>query len=213
MISTDHPLLLGSGSPRRREILTQLGIPLAVRPVVVDESVRAGEDSKAYLGRVVNQKLEALAKGEDLEAYGALLVADTAVIQAGHILGKPRDYEHATEMLRQLSGRSHRVLTRFAIAASDDPTRPVTERTVSTEVVFRQLSSEHIERYVATGEGRDKAGAYGIQGIGAFAVEHVQGSYSNVVGLPACQVVQALQRDGLLGPYPLTRGDPSQPGP
>jgi septum formation protein len=203
MIDHRHPLLLGSGSPRRREILASLAIPLLARPVEVDETPLPGEAAEPYLGRIVGHKLAALARSGEHRSVGALLVADTVVLCAGQILGKPCDDADASAMLRKLAGRAHVVCTRFAVSAPTEPERALVARSVSTEVWFRPLDEEHIRRYVATGEGRDKAGAYAIQGIGGFAVERIVGSYSNVVGLPSSEVVAALEQAGLLDGFPL----------
>lgn len=210
MIDAIHPLLLGSGSPRRRAILVSLAIPLRLRPVDVDERTVPGEAVEQYLARVVKSKLAALGTTAELRGAGALLVADTAVVVDDQALGKPSDDLEASAMLRRLAGRQHRVSTRFAIARPDAPAAAVCEQTVHTEVWFRPLSDEQIARYVATGEGRDKAGSYAIQGIGAFCVARIAGSYSNVVGLPACEVVMGLEQAGLLGTFP--RPAPSSPG-
>lgn len=202
MITEASPLILGSASPRRRAILQRLGIPLRVHPVDVDEAVRPGEDDGAYLARIVDAKLQALGEGGS-RGGAALLVADTAVVLDGQIFGKPRDRSHAAAMLHALAGRSHRVRTCFAVARAAQPHRAVVEQTVDTEVRFRRLTDEHVARYVATGEGRDKAGGYAVQGLGAFLVERIVGSYANVVGLPACEVVAALEAAGVLDGYPL----------
>jgi septum formation protein len=202
MIDVDNPLILGSGSPRRRDILQRLGIPLLVRPVDVDEAGRDGEHANEYLVRIVRAKMAALAALGELTG-AAMLVADTAVVVDGSIFGKPRDDAHAAAMLRTLSGRAHRVCTRFALASTSAPDHCLAEQTVHTEVRFRELDDGHVARYVATGEGRDKAGSYAVQGLGAFAVEHIVGSFSNVVGLPACEVVAALETTGLLAGFPL----------
>jgi septum formation protein len=209
MIDPTTPLLLASGSPRRREILTALGIPLRVASTVVDESVHPGESPDVYLARVVSAKLAAAAQLPEVRGSAGVLVADTSVILGGDVLGKPAGPDAAAAMLRALSGRAHEVWTRFAVAAvREEPgSAPVlgdsTTQTVWTRVWFRKLSEDEIDAYVATGEGLDKAGAYAIQGIGGFAVERIEGSYSNVVGLPACEVVLALRRAGLLGVFPL----------
>lgn len=203
MIDDTSPLVLGSASPRRREILGTLRIPFVVAAVPVDEEVAKGEDPDAYLARVVRAKLAAVALAA--RALGrAVLVADTTVISEGEILGKPRDVMDAERMISRLSGREHRVLTRFAISdlRAADVAAPVHEETVVTRVFFRPLTETEIRRYVATGEGLDKAGAYAVQGIGSFAVARIEGSYPNVVGLPACEVVVALEKLGLLGPFP-----------
>jgi len=200
MIDETHPLLLGSASPRRREILATLGLPITVVSVDVDERVLPGEAPAAYLERIVSDKLGAASLRA--RGVGAVLVADTSVILGDRALGKPSDEAEARDMLRSLSGREHEVWTRFALASGADPARAVHAETVRTRVFFRALDDAEIDGYAATGEGLDKAGAYAIQGIGSFAVERIEGSYSNVVGLPACEVVVALRRAGLLGRFP-----------
>jgi len=208
MIDEAHPLVLGSASPRRREILATLGLPLRVVTASVDESTRPGEAPLAYLERVTAHKLEAIADAltarplEDATP-GALLVADTTVILEGKILGKPADEAEARAMIAALSGREHQVHTRFAIASPSEPRRAIHAETVSSRVFFRALGDDEINAYAATGEGLDKAGAYAIQGIGAFAVARIEGSYSNIVGLPACEVIAALRDAGLLSRFPL----------
>ncbi|APR86856.1 Septum formation protein Maf [Minicystis rosea] len=203
MISAAKPLLLGSGSPRRREILSTLGLPLVVASASIDETPRAEEAPLDYLGRVTLDKLSAVARLPEAARAGAVLVADTTVILDERPLGKPADEAEARAMLRALSGRAHHVSTCFAIAGADDPARPRHTETVTSRVVFRALDEDEIAAYAATGEGLDKAGAYAIQGIGAFAVARVEGSYSNVVGLPACEVIAALRSTGLLARFPL----------
>ena len=202
MIGPDRPLLLGSASPRRRAILETLGLPVRVLTANIDESTRPGEDAEAYLARIVRAKLDAVG-GANPGISGGLLVADTSVVVDGDVLGKPVDDDDARAMLERLSGRAHEVRTRFAIAGPDALTTPLPEETVVTRVVFRALSAQEIEGYVATGEQRDKAGSYAIQGVGSFAVARIEGSYPNVVGLPACEVVSALLRTRLLHRFPL----------
>ena len=203
-------MLLGSGSPRRLEILAALGIPVRVAKAEVDESVRAGEGAEPYLVRVVADKLAAVGRLPEVRGAGAVLVADTSVIVDGVPVGKPADEADARAMLRRLSGRSHEVWTRFAIGGSQlldgaGEGGAVVAETVRTRVWFRELDEDEIAGYASTGEGLDKAGAYAIQGIGAFAVQRIEGSYSNVVGLPACEVVVALRRAGLLPAFPVRR--------
>jgi septum formation protein len=140
---------------------------------------------------------------------GAILVADTSVILDGAVLGKPASESEARAMLHALAGRAHEVWTRFAVAGPETPSRVLHEETVRTEVWFRPLGAEEIACYAATREGFDKAGGYAIQGIGGFAVSRIVGSYSNVVGLPACEVILALQKTGLLGRFP--RVSPAEP--
>lgn len=205
MIGSSTPLLLASSSPRRRELLETLGIPLVVRPASVDEAVHEGEGPDRYVGRVVEEKLRAaltdLAARRETGRFGAVLAADTIVVLDGEVLGKPASDRDAAAMLRSLAGRSHVVSTRFAIAAADGSRARA--QTVSTWVSFRPLTDRAVDDYVATGEGRDKAGAYAVQGIGAFAVSRIEGSYSNVVGLPQCEVVEALLAERLLPTFPL----------
>jgi septum formation protein len=205
MIDDRRPLLLGSASPRRREILTTLGLPLQVRPAVVDETALPGEAPLAYLERIAASKLAAVAAEDEARQAGAILVADTTVILEGRILGKPADAAEARSMLRALEGRAHQVSTRFVIAGPEAPARALHAETVSSTVLFRALTEDEIEGYAATGEGLDKAGGYAIQGIGAFAVARIEGSYTNVVGLPACEVIAALRGAGLLRAFPLAR--------
>jgi septum formation protein len=200
MIDETRPLLLGSASPRRREILTTLGLPLRAVSLDVDERMRTGETAADYLERITLDKLAHAAP--HATGCGAVLVADTSVILDGAVLGKPTGLEDARAMIAALSGRDHEVWTRFAIASGADPRALLHAETVSTRVTFRALDQDEIAAYVATGEGLDKAGAYAIQGIGAFGVSRIEGSYSNVVGLPACEVIVALRRVGLLGRFP-----------
>jgi len=213
MIDETRPLLLGSASPRRREILATLGLPVRVLSAEIDESPKPGEGALGYLSRVVEHKLVAVAsaarrakaEGELTCLPGALLVADTTVVLDEKILGKPSDDAEARAMLCALAGREHSVYTRFAIAGPDEPERALAAETVGSRVFFRSLDDDEIDAYVATGEGLDKAGAYAIQGIGSFAVERIEGSYSNIVGLPACEVIRALRAVGLLARFPLPR--------
>ena len=203
MIDETRPLLLGSASPRRREILAKLGLPLHVVSVDVDERMRAGEPAAEYLERIVLDKLAHAAR--HAAGCDAVLVADTSVILDGSVLGKPAGHDDARAMIAALSGRDHEVWTRFAIASGAEPSAVLHAETVCTRVTFRALDEDEIAAYASTGEGLDKAGAYAIQGIGAFAVSRIEGSYSNVVGLPACEVIAALRRVGLLGRFPRVR--------
>jgi septum formation protein len=213
-LSEGQPLLLASGSPRRREILAQLGIPTLVITIDVDEAVRPDEDPDTYLVRIVAAKLAASSRpfvkaaapqprGDTLQGIniaassGAVLVADTSVIDGSAILGKPANIEEAEAMIARLAGRTHEVWTRFAIGAPTAPARTLHEETVRTKVTFRALTSDRIRAYAASKEGFDKAGGYAIQGRGAGLVARIDGSYANVVGLPACEVVVALERLGL----------------
>ena len=156
-------------------------------PVQVDETVLTGEAAEAYLERICNLKLDAAMAA--VSPAEAVLVADTIVVHDGSILGKPTHREEARQVLTRLAGRTHEVLTRFAIGQG---ARVLHVETVCTKVTFRSLSAGTIESYAATGEGDDKAGGYAVQGRAAAFVSRIEGSYANVVGLPVCEVVAAL---------------------
>jgi septum formation protein len=192
-------LVLASQSPRRRELLASVGLPVVVRPAGADESVRPGEAPGAYVLRVARDKAEAVpsAPGE------LVLAADTAVVLDGAILGKPADDAEARHMLRSLSGRTHVVLTGVHVRAAPAPGAPPREGSelVSTAVRFRDLTGPEIDWYVATGEPADKAGAYAVQGIGGAFVAGVAGSVTNVVGLPLAETLALLARLGLQPPW------------
>ena len=214
MISSTRPLLLGSGSPRRRDILASLGVPFVVQAADIVEDVAAGETPHAYLERIAAAKLEAIwerlaSAGASTLAPGGLagiLVADTTVVIDDAIVGKPADIADAVATLSRLVGRTHDVLTRYLIARPERGAGGqgiLAGRTVQTRVTLRSASATEVEAYARTGEGLDKAGAYAAQGIGSFLVEGVSGSYSNVVGLPACEVIVDLAALGLLGVFPI----------
>ena len=201
MISAETPLVLGSASPRRKDILSALGLPIRVEPADIPEHVALSEQPLDYVSRIVSEKLSAFAARLSL-AFSAVLVADTVVVIDGEVLGKPRDVADAARLLRRIVGRTHTVFTRYAISLPDAPAVIRVARTVATEVSLRAATDDEITRYAASGEGLDKAGAYAAQGLGSFLVERMVGSYSNVVGLPACEVVLDLRTLGLLGPFP-----------
>lgn len=195
-------LILGSASPRRRELLEVVRL---VRPAIrfrvvtpqVNEDVRAGETPDAYLTRVVRDKAADVARRlPEAEHAGvdAILCADTSVMIGERILGKPADEDEGRAMLRDLSDREHEVATAFIV--TDAHGHALHEEIVRTRVTFRALSPEEIDAYVASGEGRDKAGGYAIQGGAAAFVSRVDGSPTNVVGLPVSEVVVALGRLG-----------------
>ena len=195
-------LLLASQSPRRRDILATLGLSFDTEAVDADEAELPGETPETYLERVVSAKLDlAISAGARWKAAG-VLVADTTVVLDGVMLAKPADEADNRAMVNRLVGRTHQVMTRFALADLVGG-RGTFGRTVVTKVHVRSLSPEQIARYVATGEGRDKAGGYAIQGLGSFAVSGIEGSYTNVVGLPAAEVVEALLVLGVLSAFPL----------
>lgn len=198
LLSRENVLVLGSASPRRTELLTLAGIAHEIVVPSVDESVHPGEATGAYLLRVVRSKVEAVraAMPAALAARaGALLCADTSVIVDDEILGKPETAVEGRAMLLRLRGRTHEVRTAFAIG---DPRGALLhEQAVSTKVVFRDLTSREMDDYVALGEGNDKAGGYAMQGAAGAFVARIEGSPTNVIGLPTCEVIVALQRLGL----------------
>jgi septum formation protein len=190
-------LVLASQSPRRRELLAQLGLELAVKPAHVDESVLPGEDPRTYVRRVSEAKARAI--GARRGEY--VLAADTTVVRDGAALGKPTDPEDAVQMLRSLSGRAHQVLTGVFVMAGPYGRRAPSEAgmLVASEVTFAPLTDAQIAWYVSTGEPLDKAGAYAVQGVAGAFVQSIAGSVSNVVGLPLSETLALL---GELG-YPL----------
>ncbi len=189
-----EPLVLGSGSPRRRELLQTLGLDFEVRVADADETPHPGEPADALVVRLARLKLHAVMRKTD----AFVLAADTIVVVDDDVLGKPRNDEDAHAMLRRLSGRAHAVVT--AIALGRDGTC-LGETAVRTQVVFGAIEAD-IERYVATGEGRDKAGSYAIQGFGGAFVSRIEGSYSNVVGLPVRETIALLREHGVVKEWP-----------
>jgi septum formation protein len=178
-------LVLASASPRRRALLTALGLAVEIDPPEVDESLHPGEAPERYVLRLARAKAETVARRHPGQL---VLGADTAVVQEGRILGKPRSAEEAVQMLSGLAGRTHSVLTAVALAGAASA-----ERLVAAEVTFARTSAEALRWYAATGEPMDKAGAYGVQGIGGFLVERVVGSPTAVVGLPLAETVALLE--------------------
>ncbi|WP_282040422.1 Maf family protein [Halomonas alimentaria] len=190
MSATPSPLLcLASASPRRRELLASIGVPLTACPVDIDETPLPGESAEAYVTRLAREKALAGARLSSLPTLGS----DTAVVLDGAILGKPEGPAHAAAMLRSLAGREHRVLTAVAV------TGPVglLDACVATTVAMREISDDEIAAYWASGEPADKAGGYAIQGRAAVFVEHIAGSHSAVVGLPLFETAALLRRQGV----------------
>ena len=186
-------LFLASTSPRRRELLAQAGIEFTVLNVAIDESQRPNELPTAYVERLAKEKAETGFLTVEHDENAVVLAADTIVVLEDAILGKPQNKAQAHEMLRSLSGRSHVVMTAFAIKTH----KQVRVQRVNTTVFFRPLTSKEIEWYWQTGEQLDKAGGYGIQGKGGIFVSSISGSYSTVVGLPLAEVVVALRGLGI----------------
>ncbi len=199
---THPPILLASGSPRRRDFLASVNLPFEVVRPEVDETPAPGEAPEQTVRRLAEAKAEAGHRMRPREG-GLVLAADTEVVLAGRALGKPRDPADARAMLADLSGREHQVITGFCVLDPGAGRREV--GLASTRVWFRTLDGDEIAGYVDTGEPLDKAGAYACQGIGAFLIARVEGSYTNVVGLPLGQVIETLKRmDGPL-PFPERR--------
>jgi len=186
------PLILASASPRRRELLNQIGLEFGIQPVDLDETPLPDELPGHYVERLARAKAAAgLEKADQPEAL--VLGADTSVVLDDRILGKPGDRGSALAMLRQLSGRTHKVFSAVALAGGHGCYARIT----ITEVCFRDLEDAEMERYWETGEPRDKAGAYGIQGYGAVFVTGIWGSYSGVVGLPLQETAELLREAGV----------------
>ncbi len=183
-------LILGSASPRRRDLLAQIGlIPAEVRAADIDETPARGELPRPYCERMAREKAEALPVGPG----EIILTADTTVALGRRILGKPGDAAEAAAFLHALSGRRHRVITSVAVRRNDR----LWERTVETIVKVKQLSNAEVNGYLASGEWQGKAGGYGIQGgFGAF-IPWLQGSFTGVVGLPVAETAQLLQAAGI----------------
>lgn len=190
---TPARLVLASASPRRRELLAQFDLAFDIRPAHVDESVLAGESPEGYVLRVARDK--ALTIHERVKDC-FVLGADTAVVLDGECLGKPADDGEARTMLRRLSGRAHQVLSAVALIAPDGERH---ERLSDTRVEMDELPDAWIERYIASGEPHDKAGAYGIQGTAGIRVRRLSGSYTGVVGLPLFETGELLREAGLAG--------------
>jgi septum formation protein len=180
-------LILASASPRRLELLSLAGVPLAVIPGETDETYLTGESPEEHVARLARAKAAEVG-GRFPQRW--VLGADTVVVLDDEVLGKPKDDREAEKMLKRLSGREHKVITGYCLRRAS-PAR-IRERTVTTRVVFKALSPKEIRWYLKTGEPFDKAGAYAIQGKAAFMVREISGSYTNVVGLPLCEVLEDL---------------------
>ena len=190
------PLFLASGSPRRRELLTQIGVPFQVVSASIDETPLPDECPAAYVERLARAKARAGHEhllGASVSAPFCVLGADTAVVLDDQILGKPVDEANALSMLMALSGREHEVLTAIAILAAER----CETRVVRSRVSFRTISQQEAAQYWASGEPQDKAGGYAIQGLAAVFVAGLNGSYSGVVGLPVCETAELLGQFGI----------------
>lgn len=192
--SNDPILILASKSPRRRYLLKQAGLSFSVIPSSIDETSVPVSSPETYVKALSEAKAENVSiKFPEKWVIGA----DTIVLKDGAILGKPDSITQARAMLKQLSGQTHQVLTGFAICCKSK-NRKYSE-TVKTQVLFKSLTDKEIEWYIHTKEPFDKAGAYAIQGLGTLLVKSINGSYTNVVGLPVCEVIEILIKEGVLG--------------
>ncbi len=187
-------IYLASASPRRQELLRQIGVAFQVLPSGIEEQPQPHEAPRDYVQRVALDKAHAAARtlaGRGLAAH-PVLGADTEVVLEGEVLGKPRDAAHGKAMLRRLAGRSHEVLSAVALLADSRALTAVSH----SRVTFAPLSDAAIERYWASGEPADKAGGYAVQGRAAAFITRIEGSYSGIVGLPLAEVAQLLEQIG-----------------
>ena len=192
---TSATLYLASRSPRRVELLKQLGLTCEIVPADIDESQLSHELPEAYVKRLAQEKAEACLKNlSGTQRRHAVLAADTTVAIVGKVLGKPEDDQDARQMLQTLSGRTHQVHTAVALAFAD-----AIDVVLSTTLVeMMELSSAQIEHYLASNEHRDKAGSYGIQGLAGAWITRIEGSYTGVMGLPVYETANLLRKHGLI---------------
>ena len=209
-------IILASASPRRKELLERLGFTVKVIPSSIDESRMEGESPENYVKRLARSKCLTVVNRLQTTLYPTsspetppqrttaiggrhseprwVIGADTCVVLGDTIMGKPKDTSEAASMLTQLSGKRHRVISGFCIHDLKKDKEGV--QAVSTEVLFKTLTAPEIEKYITVGESMDKAGSYAVQGVGAYLVDSVVGSYTNVVGLPLCQMVEMMEEMG-----------------
>lgn len=210
MSTTKGQLILASSSPRRKELLERAGVSFSVIPASVDEVVLENEEAGNAALRIAEDKAKAVA-AKHPESY--VLAADTIValhwetlseddtsttVEKTTLFGKPACQDEAKKILKALQGRAHKVVTGFCLTCIEDSY--TVSRLVETEIVFRPLSDGEIDAYISTGEPMDKAGAYAIQGRGAVLIDSIRGSYTNVIGLPVCQVLEELRSAGVWTP-------------
>lgn len=184
-------IVLASQSPRRKELLGRMGLEFVTQASKIDESAFDGLEARELVATLSREKAQWIARQLDGETL--VIGADTVVVRDGAALGKPKDAEDAVAMLLSLSGRDHQVCTGVTVCRGDRVLTQVEE----TQVTFRDLTEAEVRLYVSTGEPMDKAGAYGIQGLGGLLVEGIRGDYSNVVGLPVCRLGQMLKDFGV----------------
>lgn len=187
-------IILASQSPRRRYLLERAGLKFSVIPSAVDEAALSAEDPSLLVRGLAEAKASDVA-GRFPQSW--VIAADTIVLVEGRVLGKPGSEDEARAMLARLSGRTHQVLTGYCLCCRR--LERLVSEVVATDVIFKALTPVEIDWYIRTGEPFDKAGAYAIQGIGTFLVKRINGSYTNVVGLPVCEVIEQLIREGVVG--------------
>jgi septum formation protein len=199
-ISSESPLFLASASPRRKVLLRQIGLPFRAFSSAVEENLSGAEPGRNAVVLAEKKARRVLARSRGNWVLGA----DTMVVLKDAVLDKPESGEEAFSMISRLSGRQHRVITGFCLINPAGETAH--SEAVVTRVTMKKLTEEEIRGYVASGESYGKAGGYAIQGLGAFMVESISGSYTNVVGLPLCALVRALLATGALKTFPLAAG-------
>ena len=182
-------LILASQSPRRKELLGLMGHPFLIRVADIDETMDPGKAPYDEVARVSRMKALAVERGQE----DIVVAADTIVVCGGQVLGKPRDEADAFRMLKMLSGRDHQVMSGLTVVRGNE----AVTTTEVTDIQFRELSDGEIRSYIATGEPRDKAGAYGIQDGAALFATHLDGDYYNVMGLPVCRLAMILRQFGV----------------
>jgi septum formation protein len=192
------PLVLASASPRRRELLGMVGISFEIIPSRIEETELNGADPALTARSYARKKAEAVARQEGDRADHWFLGVDTIVILDRRVMGKPADRDQAREFLSTLSGRRHQVITAYCLLRPSG--RELLEKTISSQVKIRAMAPAEIEAYLDTDEPYDKAGAYAAQGVGASLVEAIEGSYTNVVGLPLAELTMDLLRLGIIEP-------------
>ena len=192
------PFILASSSPRRIEMLRQIGIPFISESPQIEETRKKGESPRNMVERLSKEKAESVFSNAVFQYGGCIiLAADTIVIAPDQktVLGKPKNKKEAVKMLSLLVGKTHLVLTSYSILiGAREMTKEIISKTVETKVKMRKISSKQISEYVQTGESMDKAGAYAAQGLGMMLIESIRGSYTNVVGLPLAELVSDLEK-------------------
>lgn len=192
-VSLSFPFILASASPRRQELLRSVGMKFKIFPAHIDETWKNGESPAAHVRRLAGEKAGVIAAGHP---RAIVLGADTIVVIDGLILGKPKNKKEAREMLQRLSGRTHAVFTGFTLSCAGEKISRT--KVVRSAVTFKEISPEEMNWYVNSSEPYDKAGGYAVQGMGAYFIKTIRGSYTNVIGLPLCEVLEELKNLDIL---------------